>query len=315
MKKTLLAIALAAATTTAFADTTLSGHINYAAGDLEDFSGNEDFVVQNANSSQSRFRIKADKEAGGITYGIYLEHGLVDSGVNRRVDEFFIKGGFGKLTLGQGSEAGDGATEADFSGTYLGNGAAYNTWTDPSITQVDGGRDERLRYDSPKLGPVSLAIDYDTNDNVGAAISAGGKFWKLGAFVESKDADDSDEVGASVAFKFAGVTLALQAGQIDGADDSTDSLDYTKTIVGYRTGAFSVAVDYATNERDAVAGGTGAKDTETLGLTFVYRPTKGVELYAGLRESTDNEATATSSVFANNEEDASGFLFGGRVRF
>ncbi len=305
MKKTLLAIALAAATTTAYADTSVSGHVNYIIGDREDFNAGEDVQTQNAFTSQSRFRFKASTEAGGATYGLTIEQGVLDSGVNRRVDEFYVKGAFGKISLGQGSEAGDGKSESDFSGTYVGNGAAYNSWNiNSQLRQVDGGRDERIRYDSPKLGPVTISADYDSVQDFSVAAGAGGAFWKAGVYFESRDDDDSDEVGGSLAFKFGGFTIALQGGTLDDtADGADDGHDFTKTIVGYNGGPISVAVDFATDESNS------GLERETLGVTFVYRPTKGVELYAGLRSAESDAAEF------NGEDDGDAFLAGGRVKF
>jgi len=309
MKKTILAIALAAATTTAFADTTLSGHINYKFGDLEDFNNNEDITVNNATTSQSRFRIKSSKEVGSATWGIYLEHGIVDGGVNRRHDNLFVKGGFGKLTLGQGSEAGDGAVEMDYSGTYLTQGD-LGSWelgagpdSDSSFSTPDGGRTENLRYDTPKLGMFSAAVSYDTQDTVSVEANLSGSMFKAAVYVASKGdaAGDSDEVGGSVAVKFGGFSVALGAAQVDeSAAGADDDLDYTNVVLGYRTGPISVAVDVKTNESD-----DESVDKATAGLNFVYRPAKGVELYAGYR-TVDNDATDT---------DADGILAGARVRF
>lgn len=326
MKKTILAAALVAASTTAFADTSLSGHVNYVAGDLEDFSGDEDFTVDNANTSKSRFRIKASREASGVTYGLTQEFGVnTGSSVDQRVNEFYLKGAFGKLSLGQGSEAGDGLAENDFSGTYVLNNSSYESWGGVNVSNIDGGRDERLRYDTPKLGNIAtLSVDLDTNDDVSVGAGLGGSFWKLGVYAEDRDANDSDEIGGSIAVKLAGFTAAVHAGERDATgattdpDDNFGDVEFTRVVLGYNAGSFSIAVDAATNERDTVAVGAttnGKLDTETVGLSFVYRPTSGVELYAGYREATDNEATTTTSVFANNEEDADGFLFGGRVKF
>jgi hypothetical protein len=206
--------------------------------------------------------------------------------------------------LGQGSESGDGKSESDFSGTYLLNGAAYNTWSlAGSIRQIDGGRDERLRYDSPKLGGVAtISVDVDTNDDIGIAVGLGGSNWRAGLYNESRDANGSDETGGSVAFNFGGVTAALQAGSIDEtATGSNDDRDFSKFIIGYRSGAYSVSIDVASSETDS---GT-AVDNETRGLNFVYRPAAGIELYAGTRV-LDNKLT-------NAETD--GYLAGARVRF
>lgn len=321
MKKTLLAVALAAASTTAFADVSVSGHVNYVFGDIEDFTGNEDITVNDAITSQSRFRIKSSKEANGITYGSTQEFGLNgDSStdvVGIRVNEFFLKGDFGKLSLGQGSEAGDGAAESDFSGTYLGNNAAYNTWgLSSAIGQIDGGRDERLRYDSPKLGGIfAVALDIDTNDDTSIAVRAGGSNWKAAVYQESRDANDSDEIGASVALKFGGFTAAAHYGEIDdnglAAAAARGDIEFSRFILGYRSGPYSVAVDLATREQDASTGNAEV-DHETTGLTFVYRPTGGVELYAGIRSVDDDDAAPS---LPGMEDDGDGFLVGGRVKF
>jgi hypothetical protein len=305
MKKTLLAVAIATASTTAFADTSLSGHVNYKIGDLEEFNGNEDITVNDATSSQSRFRFVSSKENNGLTYGTRIELGITDSGpTNLRVNEFTIKGGFGKVSLGRGSEAGDGATEHDFSGTYLGNGAAYNTWEGAGVSQIDGGRDQRIKYDSPKLGGIAtISLDYDTTDNTGLAINLGGSNWKAGLYTESFDAANSDEVGYSIAAIFGGFTVSIQGAEKETAGDD---LEYAKYIVGYRSGPYSIAVDMGTNEQGS------AIDHETTGLTFVYRPTKGVELYAGFRSTDDEDATAS---LAGGADSADGFLVGGRVKF
>jgi hypothetical protein len=301
MKKTLLAVALAAASISAYADVSLSGHVNYKIGDLEDFSGNEDITVNNANTSQSRFRIKGTKEANGITYGTEIEHGVVDAGVNRRVDEFFIQGGFGKISLGNNSEAGDGVTEADFSGTYLTQGD-LSSWefggVFSNVASRDINRDERLKYDAPKLGPVSLSVSYANNDDINVAAFAGGSFWTARIATVAAEADDSDIIAGSVAFKFSGFTVAAAHWiQETGADNE---LEHSKAILGYNAGPISVSVDFQTTENDAET-----IDNETTGLNFVYRPTKGVELYAGLRSADDNVT----------DEDGNGFLAGARIQF
>jgi hypothetical protein len=306
MKKTILAVALAAASTTAFADTSLSGHVNYKLGDLEEFNANEDITVNDAVTSQSRFRFKSSIENNGLTYGTRIEFGITDGGpTNLRYNEFTIKGGFGKLYLGRGSESGDGATEHDFSGTYLGNGSAYDSWEGAGVAQIDGGRDQRLRYDTPKLGGIAtISLDYDNADDTGIAINLGGSNWKAGLYTESKEAANSDEFGYSIAGIFGGFTISIQGGEAERG--AAPDLEYAKYIVGYKSGPYSIAFDMGTNEQGS------AVDHETSGLTFVYRPTKGVELYAGLRSTDDEDATPS---LAGGADSADGFLVGGRVKF
>jgi hypothetical protein len=346
MKKTLLAVALTAASMTAVADMSVSGHVNYKAGFLEDFqsngvdgAGNEDLTVGSAGTSESRFRILSSLEANGLTYGSKIELGLGEPGranaLNKRQNELYISGAFGKVTLGQGSSAGDGATENDFSGTYLtagdltswelGKGSAAiaagftaDETTGAPVANVvtaagsgladnsskDIGRVERLRYDAPTIGNLHLSAslnDATANDEGNDfAIAA---TYKLPSFAftvasVSADADDSDIVEASIAGKMANFTAALG---FHTEENGGDDLEQTHVILGYNPGPFSVSVDFQTTEVD----GNSASDAETTGLNFVYRPTKGVELYAGAR----NAQAADGDI----DEDA--FLMGARVKF
>jgi hypothetical protein len=346
MKKTLLAVALTAASMTAVADMSVSGHVNYKAGFLEDFqsngvdgAGNEDLTVGSAGTSESRFRILSSLEANGLTYGSKIELGLGEPGranaLNKRQNELYISGAFGKVTLGQGSSAGDGATENDFSGTYLtagdltswelGSGSdeveagfTFDEDTGLPVANVvaedtagltdnnsrDIGRVERLRYDAPTIGNLHLSAslnDATANDEGNDfAIAA---TYKLPSFAftiasVSADADDSDVVEASVAGKMANFTAALG---YHTEENGGDDIDQTHVILGYNPGPFSVSVDFQTTEVD----GDSARDAETTGLNFVYRPTKGVELYAGARNAQAGDGDI--------DEDA--FLMGARVKF
>jgi hypothetical protein len=344
MKKTLLAVALTAASMTAVADMSVSGHVNYKAGFLEDFqsngvdgAGNEDLTIGAAGTSDSRFRFISSTEANGVTYGAKIELGLGAPGggtLNKRQNEVYVSGALGKVSLGQGSIAGDGATENDFSGTYLTSGdltsyelgagtaavaagfTASETTGLPvanvvtaagaglaSNNSLDINRTERLAYDAPAIGNLHLSAslnDATTNDEGNDfAVAA---TYKLPSFVVtvasvSAEADDSDVVAASVAGKMASFTAALG---FYTAENGGNDLEQTHVILGYNPGPFSVSVDFQTTETD-----TKSVDAETTGLNFVYRPTKGVELYAGAR----NAQAADGAI----DEDA--FLMGARVKF
>jgi hypothetical protein len=346
MKKTLLAVAITAASFTAIADVQISGHANLKAGLLEDFqsngvdgAGNEDLTVGSAQTSTSRVRIKSSIDANGVTYGHGFELGLDQPGsttINKRVNEVYVKGGLGKVTLGQGSSAGDGATEEDFSGTYLtagdlsswelGKGSAaveagYTSSVATGVTVItpndvsaagaglfdnssrDIGRVERLRYDAPMLGNLALSAsvnDGTTNDE-GNDIAVAARYalpaLRFHVAMISAEADDADVVEASVAGKLAGFTAALG---FHTEENGGDDLEQTHVILGYNPGPFSISVDYQITETDS-----DSVEAETTGLNFVYRPTKGVELYAGARNAQADDGDI--------DEDA--FLMGARVKF
>jgi hypothetical protein len=323
MKKTLLAVALTAASFTAVADMSISGHVNYKAGLLEDFqsdgvdgAGQEDLTVGTAGSSESRFRILSSTEANGITYGAKIELGLGspnrENALNKRQNEVYISGGSGKVTLGMGSTAADGASEQDFSGTYLTSGA-LDSWDFGSNLKQnlrkDPTRGERLRYDSPSIGNFSFAASIEDTDNLtGNDLSVAGtlKFANIAASVGvvSAEADDSDVLVASIAGKMGSFNAALQ--YYDGENYEVadtvfvDDLEQVRLIVGYKFGPYSFAVDFATTESD-----DKVIDAETSGLNLVYNATKGVELYVGARNAQANDGDI--------DEDA--FLMGARVIF
>lgn len=306
MKKTILAAALVAASTTAFADTSIYGHINYVAGDVEDFSGEEGFEIQNGSTSTSRAGIRFSKDAGGITYGIRQEWSIsATNSLTTRHSDLYAKGAFGKVSLGQGSEAGDDAVENDFSGTYVLTGSEYESWSLSQISDnIDESRDERLRYDTPNLGGFYAAASINDTDDIN--VEAGFRNQTVKASIYGSNFDDTDAapnrsdqdaIGGSIAFQVAGFNAALQGGERSDAD-----YEFGRVIVGYKVGGHRVAVDYTTED-------TNGSEVETTGLSYVFLPTKGVELYAGYRE-----AEADAAIF-NGEEDGDAILIGSRVKF
>jgi hypothetical protein len=317
MKKTLLAVALTAASMTAIADVKISGHANYKAGFLEDFQsggvstvqGNEGLTVGNASTSKSRFRINSTTEANGITYGSNFEFGVnTGTTIDQRVNEVTAASSFGKVSLGHGSSAGDGASENDFSGTYLtaGDLSSWELADDlADNTSLDLGRLERLKYDAPAIGNLHLSasINDSTTDDTGNdfAVSASYKLSNFAVSVASLSAevDNNDVMSASIAGKMANFTASLQFYSTENGAASND-LEQTRVFVGYNPGPFSVSVDFQQTEDD-----TKSVEAETVGLNFVYRPTKGVEVYAGARTAEANDGAL--------EENA--FLFGTRVKF
>ncbi|EGG93775.1 hypothetical protein IMCC1989_780 [gamma proteobacterium IMCC1989] len=337
MKKTLLALAIAGAAVSAQADVSISGQVNYTMGDTEDFTNDEGFEVNDGNNSSSRFRFIASTEANGITYGARQEWNVGGgNGANPsvRVNEFSIAGDFGKFRLGTGWESGDDVTEIDFSGTYIaGSGAGGYIVGGTSTDNIDGGRDQRLRYDSPKLGGVvNIIADYDEADSFGLAVLAGGDNWGAGIFTEqagdaahptsqgtagdatTNGQKNTDEIGGSVAVKVAGFTASLQMGKADNSSlTDAGEAKYRAVILGYNVGKTSFAI-HTENRTVDNAAGTKTVDNTSNGVSFAYRPTGGVELYAGFR--TAKSKLSDKTVYQNGTSDkGTGFVVGGVVRF
>ncbi|MFT7387385.1 MAG: hypothetical protein ACI8VC_000625 [Candidatus Endobugula sp.] len=316
MKKLLLALAVAGAAVSAQADVELSGHVSYKIGDTREIkedrgtgtedeaATNRDLSINDNGNSGSRFRIVASHTVNDVTWGTNQEFGInaANNGeddsdaVSIRKNELYAKGNFGKVSFGQGSEAGDDATTMDYSGTGLlndGTGAFGG-----GVDTADGGRTERLRYDSPKLGGIAaVAVSFNSSETNYEIKGSAGNF-KAGLYGQSNKAADSDEFGGSVAAKFGAVSVAYQFSELETA--TADDKKASNLIIGYKIGDLSLAVDFGDYSY-----GAATNDVDHTGFSLVHNTAKGVELYTGYRTV---DVTGTVN-------DGDGFVVGARVKF
>lgn len=354
-EKTLLAAAVAAALGLAAApaqalEGSFSGHLNRAWMAADDGEDSESFFVD-GEPSNTRVRVTGTQEVSpGLEAGLYMEWELVsnnssdvsidaagggtDPGFeeNERHFDAFIQGDWGKLSLGQGNGAANGATESDLSGTFIagyagiadigGNIAFRNEDTlafGPRITDVSDqfdflSRYDRVRYDFPSAGPVSVAIATGTvggDDATDAAVRLntdfdGGKFAGALGFssLATGGVDGSVETtGGSGSVLFDnGFNVTLSFANREDDDQLDASNFYTK--VGYRSGQHAVSADFGVTEDLAAEGDEG----ETTGVQYVYKPIDWMELYAaGKVHSLDRDA--------QDFDDISIFIAGTRIKF
>ena len=164
-------------------DVTLSGHVNRALfindSDMGDGATSTKSKVKDNGSSGTRIRVKGTGEMmDGGTAGVLLEYGAGGSGgdgLSMRYADLWLSGGFGKVSIGQGDQGGEGSVykgAAAVIGTGHGqdtNGIAAGDY----FTSLDGGggRNERLRYDTPAIGPISAGVSIGNGDQVSAGLS------------------------------------------------------------------------------------------------------------------------------------------------
>ena len=161
-------------------DFTISGHVNRALFVTDSDAGTKAEVSNNGGSS-TRVRANGSAELdGGNTVAIQLEYEEKGSSVNLRHANLQYGGEFGKVTIGQGSEAGDGSAYSDTTGVFgighgAGTGAGFNLGDYFSSLDA-GGRFNMIRYDSPSLGPVSAAVSVANGDRVSAKLEISQEF-------------------------------------------------------------------------------------------------------------------------------------------
>lgn len=303
-------------------DVKLSGQVNRLLTHVDDGVQSRLFHADNVNS-QTRFRFTGTQDVEpGLQAGLNWEVGYssnpsnaismttrsVDGAFAERHAELFLTGGWGKVSFGQGDGAANGGMEVDLSGTTVIN---YSGVTDigakfafrqgatvgPTIDTVIGNLDfesryDRLRYDSPRLGPVMLSASYGNkgnNDVFEAAASAasalgGGKV--AGALGWSREkqpglASNEDTVGGSVSWlDGSGLNLTVALGASENDDPSVPRRKFGYGKVGYVTGKHAVSIDYGSSQ-DFALDGDRAK---VYGVGYVYAPQTWIDLYSGVKQ-------------------------------
>ena len=171
-----IAAALAAPMVAQAVDFTISGQVNRALFITDSNAGTRTHVLNNGGGS-TRVRANGSSElAGGNKVAIQLEYEESGTGVNLRHANVQYRGGFGAVTVGQGSEAGDASQYSDTTGVWgIGHGAGTSSSEKEDggfslssyFGSLDGGgRTNMIRYDTPALGPISAAVSVGNGDSV-----------------------------------------------------------------------------------------------------------------------------------------------------
>ena len=166
----------------------VSGHINRAIISVDGGGANNkpdthDGDVQHvdSNASQTRFRFTGSEELeSGMTAGVQLEYGLA---TNVRQANVYLSTAGGKVTVGHASMATDGMAHARLGGpSWLGGVTNWCSYTSsgPACPSNDGGRGPVLRYDTPAIGPASIAVSTGNNDYFDIELSIAGSMGDAG---------------------------------------------------------------------------------------------------------------------------------------
>jgi len=325
----------------------LSGQVNRAIMHVDDGEESEHFFVDNGISS-TRFRLSATAPlTQGLRLGSVFETEFqsnsssavtmatrdIAAEFNERHMDVFLEGGFGKVSLGQGDGAANGAMEVDLSGTSvahwsgtnnIGGGFAFRNdagglvgpTIGSSITNQDfESRYDRLRYDTPKFGGFSLAGSLGSSGNEDVREFAlwysgdmGGLGRLAGAVGFSKqdgpiDTAEDEVTGGSVSWLHGSgfnVTLAHSQRETGGRDR-----DFTYAKLGYKFGKHAVSLDWGRGEHQS------AEDDEStmVGVGYVWAPVAWADIYAAAKRHTLDAASGVDA------QDINIFMVGTRVKF
>ena len=203
-------------------DFTISGHVNRAIF-ISDSDASTSATVKDNASSGTRIRATGSSELmDGTSAGVNLEYAAGGT-LSLRYGEVWYSGDFGKVSVGQGDQGGEGSVYNDKSGVFgIGHGQDTNGAAAGYYTSLDGGsgRNERIRYDTPSVGPVSAAVSIGNGDQFSAGLKLsqefGGTAFSAGlGFVQNHGAmlGQSDTFSGSAGVKMpSGVTISAAFG-------------------------------------------------------------------------------------------------------
>jgi predicted porin len=317
-----------------------SGQISRAIS-FADNGVDDDILFVDNNNNGTRLRLTGKMEISpGLTAGIHWEtqfqenssasidigdsDGSNSSGFTSRKRDLWFKGGFGKISLGQGDGAANGTSEVDFSGTTIADYSGNNL--DDGISFADSlgnkvvkngsvfsnfdglSRNDRVRYDVPNFGPIGIAISGGQDRaELGLRFSqkmGGGS--KLGAALGyvNNNASDFNQLGLSASYITAGglsVTGHYGERDRDGAGVDPEGF-YIK--VGQKLGPHNVSLAYQEVDDLAAAGDSA----ERVNLAWVYNIKSGVEIFAAYQNASLDRA-------GGSLEDQDIFSVGSRIKF
>ena len=320
MHKKALTVAIAGALAAPMAaqavDFTISGHVNRALVIVDSDGGTTGEVLNNTSSS-TRIRWTGSSEMmDGNSVGIQVEYQEIgDGSLGLRHANVHYAGEFGKVTIGQGSEAGDGSAYKGGVGTFgVGHGQEKGSATlGGYFGSLDaGGRTHNVRYDTPAIGPVGAAVSVGNDDRISAAATLSTEFSgsSFNAMIATlQHPGDQAYVGASAGVSMAnglGISGAWGQGESDG-DNATDP-SYFSAAIAYSFGDSTVSAGWYSSEDFANDGSEGT--AVSVGVNHNL-PKVAAQVYAAVQNYAVEDMAAAMPV----DTDETVFVVGTRVRF
>jgi predicted porin len=301
MERKLIAVAVATAMGLPMAadavEGSASGHVNAAIVKVDD----GDATLGSGNGSETRFRFTGSEELdNGMTAGVTLELGAggatgYTGGTRIRHANVSLSSAAGKVTIGQQGTATSGSSFADVGSTWIAgatNWCSYGISSGAACTTNDASRRQVVRYDSPAIGPLGIAVSGGNGDfwDAGATVSgsAGDASYNLRLGFNGTSGSEDVIIGGSVSVGGTGVAATWSDGEAGGVGN-----EYLYVKLDHTYGDGSVGVYYKRGEDDTDGQGS------LWGIGVAHSLGGGATAYAGYRIiDNDNAADETDGVLA-----------------
>jgi predicted porin len=383
LKRTLLctaiAVGLAAATMPAHAlSLGISGQINKQMSYVDNGESTAFAVMDNINSG-SRFRFTGSEDLGnGLKVGgvwewqwqntassnaVFNTAGQISetsASLSDRKTELYFSSKWGKVWLGKGDGAGNGAAEVDLSGTavidyagansdqlgsftFQGSPGVRGPGAGPEVGDLLGefdmySRNDRIRYDSPKLakwltisasrGQANIEeIAVRASGSIGstkiaAALATGGQ----NGNTAGDPANTRTAISGSALLKNGlNFTLSYSMQELDSKTPvftgpgakTKPSQSFTYFKIGYKRGKNAVALAFGQTDFDTGVKVTDDANPTSIAVSYVYKLAKDVELYAAYRTASADDIgdPDTGAVTVGGFDDISSLTVGSRIKW
>ena len=295
-------------------DFNISGHVNRALFIVDSDDGTQAQVADNGGSS-SRVRVTGSSETmDGNTVGIQVEYQATGTTLGLRHANIQYSGDFGRVTIGQGSEAGDGSAYSDTTGVFgIGHGAGTSSdfHLGSYFGSLDAGtRGNMIRYDTPDIGPMGVAVSVGNEDRVSARVKLNTEFsgTSFGVQVASlQEKGDTSTFGASFGATMAsGLTVSGAWANGESMGGNATDPTYFQAEVGYKFGDTGVAVSWYSSEDFINEGSEGT----AIGIGATHSlPKVGASIYAAVQNYD------VMDMAGGMDTDESVLVVGTRVKF
>lgn len=288
MKKTIVAaaitcVALSPMVSYAF-DVKISGQISPVVlfgGDVPERT------TADNNVSGSRFRITATNEVKpGLDVGFRYElqptnrssFNLGGDAIDIRYAEGYFSGKYGKLSFGQGDSGANGSADAIYHNGNFWASANLVSFALEGVFDADraakglpttnlfrggfdsGARRQRLRYDSPDFGGLTLHASLNNGKSEELAvryklrIAEGHKVRMRYGYLDTGVTNNEITVG-SVLYE---TPVGIRVGAAMGSNDNDSTQDYELFTIGYAGNGWAVTIDKAENDANQEVTSYGA---------------------------------------------------------